>query len=105
MAEDDIPWSNLGFAEEAAVFKGATQNARVLNEGWIGANAFCPALSFVIPGGGALAPQTRNEAARESAKLSRTLPLNHRLRSATARLVPGLRCAPPGMTKAGALTR
>ena len=28
--------------------------------------------SLVIPGGGALAPQTRNAAARESAKLSRT---------------------------------
>ncbi|WP_421729887.1 DpnI domain-containing protein [Brevundimonas sp.] len=41
MAEDDIPWSNLGFAEDGAVFKGATQNARVLSEGWIGANAFC----------------------------------------------------------------
>ena len=43
MVEADIlPPSNLGFAEEAAVFKGATQNARVLSEGWIGANAFCP---------------------------------------------------------------
>jgi type II restriction enzyme len=41
MAQDDIPWSNLGFAEEAAVFKGATQNARVLSEGWIAANGFC----------------------------------------------------------------
>jgi type II restriction enzyme len=27
---------------EAAVFKDATQNARVLSEGWIGTNAFCP---------------------------------------------------------------
>lgn len=34
--------SNLGFAEELAVCKGATQNARALSEGWIGANAFCP---------------------------------------------------------------
>ena len=42
MAEDDIPWSNLGFAEQAAVFKGATQNARVLSEGWVGAKAYCP---------------------------------------------------------------
>lgn len=42
MAEDDIPWSNLGFAEEAAVFKGATQNARVLSEGWVAAHGFCP---------------------------------------------------------------
>lgn len=42
MAEDDAPWSNLGFAEEAAVFKGPTQNARVLSEGWVAANAFCP---------------------------------------------------------------
>jgi type II restriction enzyme len=42
MAEDATPWSNLGFAEEAAVFRGSTQNVRVLSEGWIGANAFCP---------------------------------------------------------------
>ncbi len=42
MAEDDAPWSNLGFAEEAAVFKGPTQNARVLSEGWVAAHAFCP---------------------------------------------------------------
>ncbi len=42
MAEDDAPWSNLGFDEEAAVFKGPTQNARVLSEGWVAANAFCP---------------------------------------------------------------
>jgi type II restriction enzyme len=42
MAEDDAPWSTLGFAEKAAVFKGPTQNARVLSEGWVAANAFCP---------------------------------------------------------------
>lgn len=42
MNDDTIPWSNLGFAEDAAVFKGATQNARVLSEGWIAANGFCP---------------------------------------------------------------
>ena len=42
MADDDSSWGTLGFDEEAAVFKGATQNARVLSEGWIGANAFCP---------------------------------------------------------------
>lgn len=42
MAEDDAPWSNLGIAEEAAVFKGPTRNARVLSEGWVAANAFCP---------------------------------------------------------------
>ncbi len=28
--------------EEAAVFKGPTQNACVLSEGWVAANAFCP---------------------------------------------------------------
>jgi len=28
-------------AEETAIFNGAAQNARVLSEGWIGANAFC----------------------------------------------------------------
>jgi len=42
MPRDDPAWSNLGFAEEAAVYKGPTQNARVLTEGWIAANAFCP---------------------------------------------------------------
>lgn len=33
---DEMVGSNLGFAEELAVFKGATQNARALSEGWIG---------------------------------------------------------------------
>lgn len=42
MAEDQTPWSRLGFAEEAAVFKGPTQNIRVLSEGWIAVNGFCP---------------------------------------------------------------
>lgn len=42
MSKEPHPWSNLGFAEEAAVFKGPTQNARVLTEGWVAANAFCP---------------------------------------------------------------
>ncbi|MBJ7486599.1 MAG: hypothetical protein JHC99_18035 [Brevundimonas sp.] len=35
------PRSTLGFAEEAAVFKGPTRNARVLSEGWVAAHAFC----------------------------------------------------------------
>ncbi len=39
--------------------------------------------SFVIPGAGALAPETRNKAARGSAKLSRTL---------AADRSPALRC-------------
>jgi len=42
MAEDDIPWSTLDFAEDVAVLKRATQNARVRSEGWTAANAFCP---------------------------------------------------------------
>lgn len=42
MTDEDAAWSNLGFAEGAAVFKGPTQNARVLSEGWVAANAFCP---------------------------------------------------------------
>ena len=42
MSEDDAPCSSLGFAEEAAVFKGPTRNARVLSEGWVAAHAFCP---------------------------------------------------------------
>lgn len=32
----------LGFAEERAVFKGPTQNARVLTEGWVADHLFCP---------------------------------------------------------------
>ena len=43
MVGDDERWSNLGFAEEQAVFVSASQNARVLSEGWIAANLFCPA--------------------------------------------------------------
>lgn len=43
MAEDDHRWSHLGFAEEAAVFRGPTQNVRVLSEGWVAAHMFCPA--------------------------------------------------------------
>ena len=57
-------------------------------------------LAFVIPGEGALAPQTRNKAARESAKLSRMSLMKHfAFASLRRRLVPGLRCATPGMTK------
>lgn len=40
--EDDNPALPLGFAEERAVFKGATQNARVLTEGWVADHLFCP---------------------------------------------------------------
>lgn len=43
MAEDDHSWSPLGFAQEQAVFKGPTQNARALTEGWAAAHLFCPA--------------------------------------------------------------
>lgn len=43
MAEDHLPWSPLGFAEDAAVFRGPTQNARVLSEGWVAGHLFCPA--------------------------------------------------------------
>ena len=43
MGQDDNRWSNLGFAEEQAVFKGPTQNVRALSEGWVAAHMFCPA--------------------------------------------------------------
>lgn len=43
MSDAERPFSQLGFAEEAAVFKGPTQNARVLTEGWVAAHMFCPA--------------------------------------------------------------
>lgn len=42
MGGDGPAWSKLGFAEEAATYKGPTQKARVLTEGWVAANAFCP---------------------------------------------------------------
>jgi type II restriction enzyme len=46
MADEDRAesetWGALGFAEEAAVFESASQNARVLSEGWVAANLFCP---------------------------------------------------------------
>lgn len=42
MGDDDNHWGDLGFAEEGAVFKGPTQNARVLSEGWVADRLFCP---------------------------------------------------------------
>lgn len=42
MGQDDNHWCELGFAEQAVVFKGPTQNARVRTEGWVAAHLFCP---------------------------------------------------------------
>lgn len=42
MAADDEPFRNLGFAEDAAVFTSASQNVRVLSEGWMAMHGFCP---------------------------------------------------------------
>jgi len=42
MGQDDTHWCELGFAEQATVFKGPTQNARVLSESWVAAQMFCP---------------------------------------------------------------
>ena len=42
MAATDEPFRNLGFAEDAAVFASPSQNVRVLSEGWIALNGFCP---------------------------------------------------------------
>lgn len=42
MGQDDNHWCDLGFAEQAAVFKGPTQNARILSESWVAARLFCP---------------------------------------------------------------
>jgi len=42
MGADDNQWCELGFAEQTAVYKGPTQNARVLSEGWVAAQMFCP---------------------------------------------------------------
>ena len=56
--------------------------------------------AFVIPGEGALAPQTRNKAARESANLSQGGWLKDFVSTLLRRRpVPGFRFAPPGMTK------
>ena len=42
MAIDDEPFRNLGFAEDAATFASASQNVRVLSEGWMALHGFCP---------------------------------------------------------------
>lgn len=42
MAANDEPFRNLGFAENAAVFTSASQNVRVLSEGWMAMHGFCP---------------------------------------------------------------
>jgi len=39
---DEQPFSSLGFAEEAAVFDSASQNVRVLSEGWAALHLYCP---------------------------------------------------------------
>jgi type II restriction enzyme len=39
---DDKPWTTLGFEEPHTPFKGPTQIARVLTEGWIARSMFCP---------------------------------------------------------------
>ena len=36
------PWADLGLREEVAVFESASQNARVLTEGWVAASLLCP---------------------------------------------------------------
>jgi hypothetical protein len=55
-----------------------------------------PLFAFVIPGEGALAPQTRNEAARASANLSRMHALkNVAFATLRRRLVPGLAALRP----------
>lgn len=42
MSSPDPPWSQLGFAEDQAVYISATQNVRALSEGWVAAHLFCP---------------------------------------------------------------
>jgi len=42
MAAADEPFRTLGFAEDAAVFASASQNVRVLSEGWMAMHGFCP---------------------------------------------------------------
>lgn len=37
-----MPWAHLGLREQAAVFESASQNARVLTEGWVEHALFCP---------------------------------------------------------------
>lgn len=40
MGQDDNHWCRLGFAEPAGAFKGPTQTARSLSEGWIALHGF-----------------------------------------------------------------
>lgn len=42
MADEDRDWGALGFAEDAAVFESASQNARVPRSAWGVAELFCP---------------------------------------------------------------
>lgn len=37
MGQDDTPGRELGFAEQAVVFKGPTQTARSVTEAWVAA--------------------------------------------------------------------
>ena len=39
---DEQPFATLGFAEESAVFESASQNVRVLSEGWAALHLYCP---------------------------------------------------------------
>jgi hypothetical protein len=43
MQRDGNLWCETGFAETPATYKGATQTARVLTEGWLAMWGFCPA--------------------------------------------------------------
>ena len=43
MSGDDKPWANLGLGEaEQALFRSASQNARIWTEGWVARSLFCP---------------------------------------------------------------
>lgn len=43
MAHPEKPWSQLGLAEDQAIYASPTQNVRAVSEHWAAASLFCPA--------------------------------------------------------------
>jgi len=43
MADPDELWSQLGLAEDQAIYTSPTRNVRAVSEHWAAASLFCPA--------------------------------------------------------------
>ena len=43
MPDPEEPWSQLGLAEDQAIYASPTQNVRAISEHWAAASLFCPA--------------------------------------------------------------